>query len=125
MVADSKPGYPCRISLVDADIGEAVLLLAYEHHAVDSPYRASGPIFVRIDARRSQPEPGEIPDFLRSRLLSIRAYDDQGALVTADVVEGRDLEGRFGPLFANPRVRQLHLHNARTGCFLCRADRPG
>jgi hypothetical protein len=125
MIVDSKPGYPCRISLVDADIGEEVLLLNHEHHAVDSPYRASGPIFVRIAGRRAQPESGEIPDFLRSRLLSIRAYDDDGTLIAADVADGRDLESRLGTLFENPRIRCLHLHNAKTGCFLCRVDRLG
>lgn len=123
MVVDTKPGYPCRVSLVDADIGEEVLLISYAHHAVDSPYRASGPIFVRTGASQAKPAPGEIPEFLRSRLLSIRAYDGLGALVAADVAEGGELESRCEPLFANPRIRYLHLHNARLGCFLCRADR--
>ena len=47
LVADDKPGYPCRASLVDAEVGERVLLLQFVHHDVDSPYRASGPIFIR------------------------------------------------------------------------------
>src|SRR5207244_12139960 len=52
-VADQKPGYPCRVSLVDAEPGERVILLPFEHHDVCSPYRASGPIFVREEARQA------------------------------------------------------------------------
>jgi hypothetical protein len=45
--ADERPGYPCRISLQDAQIGEELLLLPYTHQPANSPYHASGPIFVR------------------------------------------------------------------------------
>ena len=31
IIVDNKPGYPCRVSLQDADIGETVLLMNYEH----------------------------------------------------------------------------------------------
>ena len=31
MTVETRPGYPCRISLEDAAIGETVLLLNYEH----------------------------------------------------------------------------------------------
>ena len=40
MVADEKPGYPCRVSLLDAEIGEEVLLVNYTHQLADSPFRA-------------------------------------------------------------------------------------
>ena len=30
-VVDRKPGFPCRVSLIDAEIGESVLLVNYEH----------------------------------------------------------------------------------------------
>lgn len=71
--ADEKPGFPCRVSLVDAEIGEEVLLLPFTHHDVDTPYRASGPIYVRLDATTAHPGVNEVPAMFRSRLLSIRA----------------------------------------------------
>jgi hypothetical protein len=123
VVADSKPGYPCRVSLVDAEPGESLLLLPFTHHDVDTPYRASGPIFVREDARTAVLAPDEIPLMLRTRLLSIRAYDAQSMLVGADVVEGRDLGEHIGRFLADAHVQYLHLHNARPGCFNCRVDR--
>jgi hypothetical protein len=56
-VADQSPGFPCRVSLEDAEVGEEVLLLAFEHMAVDSPYRASGPIYVRRARARTAVPP--------------------------------------------------------------------
>ena len=42
-VADDAKGFPCRVSIEHAAIGEEVLLLSYQHQPADSPYRASGP----------------------------------------------------------------------------------
>lgn len=123
MSADAKPGYPCRVSLADADPGESVLLLPFEHQPAHSPYRASGPIFVRERAVQAHPAIGEVPDALRMRLLSVRGYDRAGMMVAADVVEGRVLEPVIGRLFADPDTQYLHLHNARPGCFACRVER--
>lgn len=39
-VADRKPGFPCRVSLQDAEIGEGVVLLPYQHQVEESPLRA-------------------------------------------------------------------------------------
>ena len=39
--------YPCRVSLTDSEAGEQLLLINYEHHAVDSPYRMRFAIFLR------------------------------------------------------------------------------
>ncbi|MGE0454861.1 MAG: DUF1203 domain-containing protein [Vicinamibacteria bacterium] len=47
MIVDEKPGFPCRVSPADAKVGETVVLLPFTHHDVASPYRSSGPIFVR------------------------------------------------------------------------------
>ena len=123
MVADENPGYPCRVSLVDAEVGERVLLLPFAHHDVDSPYRASGPIFVREAARTAKPEVNEIPQMLLRRLLSVRAYDAKATLVGADVVEGSALEDSIRRYFGDGKIQYLHLHNARPGCYNCRVDR--
>jgi hypothetical protein len=123
MVADEKPGFPCRVSLADAEVGETVLLLPFTHHDVASPYRASGPIFVRSGARTARPGVGEIPLMLRHRLLSLRAYDESAMLVGAEVVEGSELEATIRRLYADPSVSYLHVHNARPGCYNCRVIR--
>lgn len=120
---DEKPGFPCRVSLADAEIGEEVLLLSYAHHDVASPYRGSGPIYVRPDAPTARPGVNEVPGMLRFRLLSIRAYNEDAMLIASEVAEGRDLEGFIERAFSDPRVAYLHLHNARPGCYNCRVER--
>jgi Protein of unknown function (DUF1203) len=50
LTAHVKPGFPCRVSLADAEIGESVLLFNFEHLPGQSPYRSIGPIFVRESA---------------------------------------------------------------------------
>jgi hypothetical protein len=123
MVADEKPGFPCRVSLVDAEPGEEVILVPFTHHDVGSPYRASGPIFVRVNAQTARPEVNEIPVLLRSRLLSLRAYDAAAMMVAAEVVEGKELEQHISRLFSDKRVEYLQVHNARPGCYNCEVRR--
>ena len=120
MVVDAKPGYPCRVSLMDAEVGESVLLIPYTHHDVSSPYRASGPIFVRAGARTATPSVGEIPVMFRHRVLSLRAYDAQAMMVEAKVINGAELETNIVGFFSDTRVTYLHIHNAGPGCYNCR-----
>jgi hypothetical protein len=119
IVVEEKPGVPCRVSLADAEVGETVLLLPFVHHDVDSPYRSSGPIFVRSGVETASPARGEIPVMLRHRLLSVRAYDRDAMLVAAVVVKGSDVEGTIGNLFSDKRASYLHIHNAQPGCYNC------
>jgi hypothetical protein len=116
-VVDANPGYPCRVSLADAALGEPVFLLAFTHHDVASPYRASGPIYVRANARPADLEPGQVPESLTRRLLSMRAYDASSLMVGAEVVEGTAVAQAILQRFQDPRVEYIHLHNARPGCF--------
>lgn len=122
-VADEKPGFPCRVSLEDATPGERLILLNFEHQPARSPYRASGPIFVRETAREAAPGIGQVPELLRLRLLSVRAYDDDDLIAEAEVVEGRDLEPLVARFFDDEAVAYLHVHFARRGCYAARVDR--
>jgi uncharacterized protein DUF1203 len=88
VVATEQPGYPCRVSLCDAAVGEELLLLPYTHLPENSPYRASGPIFVRNGAAQRVIEPDVIPDYVRLRLMSVRAYDASHLMIDAAVCEG-------------------------------------
>jgi uncharacterized protein DUF1203 len=120
---DAKPGFPCRVSLADAEIGEQIILLPFAHHDVESPYRASGPIFVGESAKEADLEPGTIPDVVRGRVLSVRAYEKAGMMIDATVTRGAEMESRIEALFANPNVNYLHLHNAGAGCYSCQVER--
>jgi hypothetical protein len=115
-------GYPCRVSLTDAEAGDEVILVNYEHQDADTPYRSRHAIYVRKGERRYD-KVGDIPEQLRKRLLSVRAFDASGMMVDADVIEGRLLEELIGRFFANDAVAYLHLHFARPGCYAARVDR--
>ncbi len=123
MRVSSKPGFPCRISLQDAEIGEEVLLINYLHHDTPSPYRASGPVFIRKDAVQAKPLPNQIPSMLIHRLLSIRAYDAQGMMLEARTLHGRELGFAIQGIFHNQQISYIHIHNAGPGCYNCRANR--
>lgn len=116
---DAHPGYPCRVSLQDAKVGETVLLLSYPHHDVDSPYRSAGPLFVRENAQTAHPAVNEVPAMLRHRLLSLRGYNAAGMMLEADVIDGESLAEAIHRFFANVHVLYIHIHHARQGCFAC------
>ena len=122
-IADDATGFPCRVSLAHAAPGEALVLLSFEHQGAHSPYRAAGPIFVRKAATRAFDAVNTIPEPLLTRLLSVRAYDQQNLIVVADVVDGKALASMIEIFFNRADVAYLHVHYARRGCYACRIDR--
>ncbi len=125
VVADASVGFPCRVSLEDAAIGDELLLLPFEHLAARSPYRASGPVYVRARAQRAVLEPGVVPPYVTRRLMSVRAYDASDMMVAGEVCEGADVHATLDRLLADDAVAFIHLHNAKRGCFSCRVERAG
>jgi len=123
MIASKKPGYPCRVSLTDAEIGEELLLLPFEHQPAASPYRASGPIFVRKAAVPARIEPAVIPEYVSSRLMSVRAYDASHLMTDAVVCAGTETAAAIERMFRADEVAYIHLHNAKRGCFSCAVNR--
>jgi hypothetical protein len=122
VVADAKPGYPCRVSLTDAEPGDEVVLLHYEHHRAASPFRSSYAIYVR-QGETIYDAIDQVPEQLRSRMLAVRAYDERGMLINAELVDGRALEGMIALLFADPHAAYLHVHFAKPGCYAARIER--
>jgi len=116
------PGTPCRISLTDAAPGDELILVNYEHHPVDSPYRMRFAIFVR-EGEQKFDRIDQVPEQLRIRTLAVRAFDDDAMMVGRELVEGRDLEAAIERLFANPAASYLHVHYAAPGCYAARIDR--
>lgn len=119
LIADSKPGFPCRVSLKEAEIGERILLIPYKYHDVNSPYKASGPIFIREDAVEAKLNINEIPEILTKRLLSVRAYSEDSLMIHAETIFGSDLEKIIYNMLTDAHVKYLQVHNANPGCFNC------
>lgn len=123
MRVDKPVGFPCRISLEDAPVGEDVLLLPFTHQDSRSPYRASGPIFVRQGRAQAARIVNELPTYLTLRPLSVRAYDTADEMVDAEVVDGREAAPLIERYLARADVAYLHVHFARRGCYACRVER--
>jgi hypothetical protein len=123
VVSDKRPGFPCRVSLQDAEIGESLILVNYEHLAVASPYRSRHAVYVREAATEAELDLDEVPALFRTRLLSLRAFDDKGMMKTADVVPGTAVENLIAEMFSNDATAYLHVHYAKPGCYAARVDR--
>jgi hypothetical protein len=122
-IANESPGFPDRIELRDAQVGESLLLVNYEHQSAQTPYRSNHAIFVIEGAEATYDRVDEIPEVLSRRLLSLRGFSDDGMLLHADVVEGKDLRSAISSFFNKSEVSYIHAHNARQGCYAARIDR--
>jgi hypothetical protein len=120
---DKRPGFPCRVSLIDALVGEKVLLINYEHHSGPTPFRSSHAIYARQNAEQAHCEVGEIPELFRSRLMSVRGFDREGMLIDADVIDGGQVESAIERMFKTEVAAYLHLHFAKPGCYAARVER--
>ncbi len=122
-IAGGADSYPDRIELRHARPGEALLLVNYEHQPAPGPYRAAHAVFVLEGAGAAFDRVDVVPEVLRPRLLSLRAFDAHDWMVDADVADGSAVEALIERLFADPQVAYLHAHFARRGCYACRIDR--
>lgn len=121
--ADHKPGFPCRITLEDAEPGETLLLVNYEDHAVASPYRHRYAVYVREAATASAALQDSLPPVFANRPIALRAFDADGMLRNATLALANDADVKIAALFADPDIAYLHAHNAAHGCFAARIDR--
>lgn len=117
------PGFPDRIELRDATPGEYVLLINYQHQPANNPYRSSHAIFIIEGAANHFDQQDTVPEPLRIRTISLRAFDEKDEMVDADLVQGEQLATRIEEFFANNTVRYLHAHYAKRGCYAARIDR--
>ncbi|NWG72061.1 MAG: DUF1203 domain-containing protein [Parvularculaceae bacterium] len=116
-IADAKPGFPCRISLEDADPGDSLLLLNHESHAAPTPYRSAYAIFINEKSREAAVYRDEIPPVMRSRPIALRHFSAEGRLVGASLALKGDSREAILAAFGDDRVAYIHAHNAAHGCF--------
>jgi hypothetical protein len=120
-VADG-PGYPCRITLEEAEPGEELVLVNHVSNDVDTPFRASHAIYVRR-AGRAGSFNDEVPAIFQTRTLGLRGFDAEGMLRGALLALPGEADAKIRALFERPEVASIHAHNAALGCFLARIER--
>jgi hypothetical protein len=117
-IADRKPGYPCRISLEDAEPGERLLLLHYESHKAQTPYRSAYAIYVGEKAASAAIYKDVLAPVMEKRPIALRVFDEKGMLIGADMGrEGAETKAKIEVIFDNPAASYIHAHNAMHGCF--------
>ena len=122
-IADGRnPGYPCRVSLTDSRQGDELILVNYEHHPVDSPYRMRFAIYVR-KGEETYDAVDEVPEQLRTRTLAARSFDADAMMIDRELADGRQLIAAIERLFADPRAAYLHVHYAAPGCYAAKVER--
>lgn len=121
MTVTEQPGFPCRISLDDAEVGASMLLLNHVSVA-GGPYAARHAIFIGESSRRAIYEDA-VPPALERRILSLRAFGDQAMMLNAELASPGEADRAIRRLFDNPAVRYIHAHNAIRGCFAAAVER--
>ncbi|MCH8493921.1 MAG: DUF1203 domain-containing protein [Idiomarina sp.] len=125
MIADEKPGFPCRLSLRDAEKGDTVLLLNYNHLPKPGPYQSSHAIFIcKNGVKESQlPEADTVPPMIARLNLSLRAFDAEQMMLDGRLCQGTEADEIIRELLAMPNCAYVHIHSASRGCYLAVAQR--
>jgi len=123
VVADSKPGFPCRVTLEDAEPGESLILLHHVSHDVMTPYRSAYAIYVREAAERAATYVDELPPVFANRPMAFRAFDAAGMLRKATLAVPGEADAAIRSLFDAPEITYIDAHNAAHGCFAARVER--
>ncbi len=118
-----RPGFPDRIEMRDLELGETALLLNYTHQPADTPYRASHAILIREGATAAYDAVDEVPEVIRVRAISVRAFNDRGEMLDADLAPGTEIEPMIRRFLADPATSYLHAHYAQRGCFAALIER--
>lgn len=123
VTASSKPGYPCRVTLEDAEPGETLILLHHVSHDVATPFRSAYAIYVRERAAAATELVDALPPVFSGRALAFRAFDEKGDLRAARLAQPGEAEEAIHTLFEDPAIAYLDAHNAAPGCFAARVER--
>ena len=121
--ADSKPGFPCRVTLEDAEPGESLLLLNHVSHDVATPFRSAYAIYVREGAAEAPEYVDQTPAFFGHRTLGLRGFDGDGMLRRAAVAAPGEADRAIRDLLGHAGLAYIDIHNAGAGCFMARAER--
>jgi hypothetical protein len=132
-LVDAAGGNPLRCCLGVSQPGERILLVSFAPlrrwaaatGADPGAYDELGPIFIHPEPCVGAAPKGEYPLAYRGWPRVLRAYDQNGRPVTAEVVgEGDDPEPAIEKLFADEAIAFIHGRAVGYGCFTFWIERP-
>ena len=116
---DDGGPFPVRCCLRDVDAAADVLLLSVQPPTAPSPYAAASPVYVHRERCRGFAADGSVPEVLRERVLSLRAYTADHMIAGTTVAHGHDLEPALAGLFRDGTAEYVFAHFAGPGCYVC------
>jgi hypothetical protein len=123
VTADGKPGFPCRVTLEDAEPGESLILVNHVSNDSATPYRAAHAIYVREADSETAVYVDTPPPVFEGRTLSLRGFDEAGMLRGALLAAPGEADVQIRALFERSEIATIHAHNAAAGCFAARIER--
>jgi len=122
-VTADGPGYPCRVTLEDAQPGTDLLLLNHVSQPADTPFRSAYAIYVTEGAQ----EPASFVDVpapvMQTRALGLRGFDVRGMLHACRLSMPGEADTHIREMLKDGEVAEIHAHNAAAGCFSARIVR--
>ena len=117
--------YPCRHCLREASARSGMLLLSYQTSKPRSVYGQPTAIFMCAGACDRFETPDTIPDIVRNRLVSFRAFRGDGMMIydANEIVDGGDYDGAVRRIFSRDDIAFINAHTAKAGCMLCHIER--
>ena len=116
---------PCRHCLRNGRAGEAMLLGSYNLPGPLGIYWTPSPIFIHAEPCELFDLPDKVPETVRGRLVSVRAYDrdDQCLYDLGEAVDGGQVDAPLARAITDPRTKFVNIHTAKPGCLLVRVER--
>ena len=121
--ATDNRGFPCRVSLRDADEGDNLILFHHVSHDVATPYRSAYAIYIRENAQVAAAYVDETPPVFEGRPIALRGFDADGNLRDAALALPGQADARIRELFESEEIAYIHAHNAAHGCFSAAIER--
>ena len=98
-----------------------MLLLSHQAPEPRSLYGHPTAIFLCAQACARFDEPDTVPEIVRNRHVSFRAFRNDGMMLYSanELVEGADHEAAIRRIFDREEVAFINAHTAKAGCMLC------
>lgn len=122
VTAGADMGWPCRISLRDAKVGENLILINHISHDFATPYKSSYAIYIGEHRDVAADYIDQIPPVFEGRPLAFRAFDKTGMLRGPALALQGQADAKIRELFERDDIAYIHAHNAAHGCFAAKVE---
>ena len=102
-----------------------MLLFSYQTPKPRSVYGQPTAVFMCAGECDRFEKPDAIPDIVRNRIVSFRAFDRDGMMIydANEMIDGGDYDAAVRRIFSRDQVSFINAHTAKAGCMLCHIER--